>query len=196
MRLFLLYSGGKDSSLAAHLLKILGFDVVLCTVNFGVLPSFKPAQRAAKALGFEHVVLNLNRDILEKACELVVSRGYPRDGIKYIHLKALEAVAEKAPAIADGIRRDDLVPKLSLQEIRSLEDRFQVEYISPLLGLGYKTINRLSEEIFEYDKDLSENLEKSDYEAELRELLNRQGYAPEEFFPKEHYQTVVRGYKR
>ena len=39
MKAYVLYSGGKDSSLIAILLKRMGFDVELLTVNFGVYKS-------------------------------------------------------------------------------------------------------------------------------------------------------------
>ena len=36
MKAGVLYSGGKDSSFMAIMLKKLGFDVELCTANFGI----------------------------------------------------------------------------------------------------------------------------------------------------------------
>ncbi len=195
MKVALLYSGGKDSSLAAHILKLIGHEVELITVNFGLLDSYLAAQETARSLGFQHKVLRLDISILEKGCNRIIEDGHPSRGINYIHRQALKEVAKVSVAIGDGTRRDDRSPKLSLQEIRSLEDRFGVEYIAPLRGLGYKTINRLTDEIFEYRKDLSERLEKSDYEAEIREFIKRKGYNVKELFPKKHIQSRVIGYK-
>jgi len=54
MKAAILYSGGKDSSLMAVILKRLGYHVELLTANFGVFPSWKSAARSASALGFKH----------------------------------------------------------------------------------------------------------------------------------------------
>ena len=43
MKAGVLYSGGKDSSIVAVILKKLGYEVELITVNFGVYPSWKAA---------------------------------------------------------------------------------------------------------------------------------------------------------
>ena len=43
MKAGVLYSGGKDSSFMAVMLKRLGLDVELCTANFGVYDSYIPA---------------------------------------------------------------------------------------------------------------------------------------------------------
>ena len=50
MKACVLYSGGKDSSLIGVTLQRLGFDVELCTVNFGVYDSFISARLSAKSL--------------------------------------------------------------------------------------------------------------------------------------------------
>ena len=60
MKAGVLYSGGKDSSLIAFTLKKLGFDVELCTANFGVYDSYLPAQNTAKILGFDHKILKMD----------------------------------------------------------------------------------------------------------------------------------------
>lgn len=131
MRIALLYSAGRDSSLAAHLLRALGYRVELVTVNFGLLPSHTVAEKAAESLGFKHSLLRMQIETMEKACKLIVEDGYPRRGIKHLHLQALRELAKSCPAIADGTRRDDLSPRLSRREARSLEDSYGVEYIAP-----------------------------------------------------------------
>ena len=45
MKAAVLYSGGKDSSFMAVMLKRLGLDVELCTANFGVYESYIPANQ-------------------------------------------------------------------------------------------------------------------------------------------------------
>ena len=63
MKACVLYSGGKDSSLMGVTLHRLGFDVELCTANFGVYDSYIPASLSAESLGFTHKVLNLDFEI-------------------------------------------------------------------------------------------------------------------------------------
>ena len=46
MKAAVLYSGGKDSSFMAVMLKRLGLDVELCTANFGVYDSYIPASKS------------------------------------------------------------------------------------------------------------------------------------------------------
>lgn len=192
-----LYSGGKDSSLAAWILTRMGYEVRLVTVNFGLLDSWKYAKETAERLGFEHKVLTLPKDILEKAAEVAVKDGHPNNAIQFIHEKALEALASlpEVERISDGTRRDDRVPFLDLPKARSLEDRFNVAYIRPLLGLGYKTIRELVDKLFIVEIRESEELEKSDYEVELRYFLREKGVDPLTIFPKRHYQSRVVGWK-
>ncbi|ASJ02506.1 hypothetical protein A3L09_04180 [Thermococcus profundus] len=191
------YSGGKDSSLAAWILTRMGYDVELVTVNFGILDSWKYARETAERLGFEHRVLYLPTEILEKAAEMAVKDGHPNNAIQFIHEKALEALASlpEVERISDGTRRDDRVPFLDLPKARSLEDRFNVAYIRPLLGLGYKTIRELTEKLFMVEIRESEELEKSDYEVELRYFLRKEGIDPLTIFPKQHYQSRVMGWR-
>ena len=63
MKAAVLYSGGKDSSFMAVMLKRLGLDVELCTANFGVYDSYIPASKSAKSLGFNHRVLDMDFEI-------------------------------------------------------------------------------------------------------------------------------------
>jgi len=197
MRVFHLYSGGKDSSLSAYILNRLNYDVRLVTVNFGVLNSWRYAKETAERLGFKHEVVFLEETILEKAMEMCIKDGHPNNAIQFIHERALEEIAkrENVERISDGTRRDDRVPFLDQRKTRSLEDRFNVQYIRPLLGLGYKTIRELTEKLFVVEVKESEELEKSDYEVELRHLLREKGIDPLTIFPKRHYQSRVLGWK-
>ncbi|WP_461864877.1 DUF7411 family protein [Thermococcus sp.] len=195
MQVYHLYSGGKDSSLSAWILTRLGYEVKLVTVSFGLLDSWKHAKETAERLGFEHQVLYLSREILEKAADMCIEDGHPNRAIQFIHERALEEVAKIASRISDGTRRDDRVPFLDLPKARSLEDRFNVAYIRPLLGLGYRTIRELTERLFIIEIRESEELEKSDYEVELRHLLRERGIDPLTIFPRSHYQSRVLGWK-
>jgi hypothetical protein len=191
----LLYSGGKDSSLAAVILSKLGYDIILCTASFGINGAWEKAREAARALGFHHKKLPLNPSVLEVACSRIERDGFPKNGINLIHKAALEEVAAGYPVVADGTRRDDRAPKLQPGEIRSLEDRFDTEYIAPLSGIGYRTLNGLTKDMFILEERETDRMEKGDYEAEVWSYMEEMGLDPREFFPKRHIQSRVLGYR-
>jgi len=175
MNSIVLYSGGKDSSLVAFILKKLGYEPKLVTANFGIMPDcIKTAKDAAKVIGFPFEVLSLDSEIIHKAAEICIKDGFPNNGINYVHHQALEKAAEKYgpdALISDGCRRDDRTPKLLFDEMRSLEDRHKIEYFSPLSGIGYKTINYLSEKLFILDSVKAGSIPTSEYETEIRAVL-------------------------
>ena len=194
MELALLYSGGKDSSLAALILDRF-YDVTLVTAHFGVTEEFENARAAADALGFPFDTVELDREVAEEAVDRMVEDGYPRNGIQRVHEHALEVVAERdVVAIADGTRRDDRVPTVSRATAQSLEDRHGVDYLSPLAGFGRGAVDRLVEQELDVETGPSEEIARADYEGELRELIRERGGedAVESVFP-DHDQTIVRG---
>lgn len=194
MKAAVLYSGGKDSSFVAVMLKRLGLDVELYTANFGVYDSYIPASKSAEALGFKHNVLKMDKEILDRTCDLIMEDGFPNDGIKYIHEQTIEKLAENHDIIADGTRRDDRTPKLNINQIKSLEDRKQVQYIN-LDSFGHKSIKLITENLFEISKEKSNKDNSSDFEVEIRTLIDEKGGNSLDIFP-EHYQTRVIGYKK
>ena len=193
MKTAVLYSGGKDSSLMAVILDRLGYDVELITINFGVFDSSKPATQSANSLGFKHKVLKLDKNILTHAVELIIKDQFPNNGINYIHHEVIEFLADEYDLIADGTRREDRIPKLKQNEIQSLEDRKNVQYVN-LTGIGYKTINDTSERLFKLQKAESNIYNSSDYEMEIRVLLEEKGQNINEIFPQ-HIQSRVIGWK-
>ncbi len=193
MKVAVLYSSGKDSSLMAIILDKLGYDVELVTINFGVYDSTKPAVESAKNLGFKHRIIKLDTDILEKAVDLIIEDNFPNNGINYIHHQVLEKLSDEYDIIADGTRREDRIPKLTHSEIQSLEDRKNIQYIN-LTGIGYKTVNDVSERFFEIDKSESCIDNSSDYEMEVRVTLEKKGIDISEIFPQ-HIQSKVKGWK-
>ena len=194
MRAHVLFSGGKDSSLSAIILKNIGYDIELITVNFGVLDSYKHAQKTAKILNLPHSVEFLDRELLEKSVDIILKDGFPSNGIQYLHKNVLEVLSDKYDVIADGTRRDDRVPKLSYSEVQSLEMRKKIQYITPLMGFGHKTIRNLVNRYFIISEKESEDLLKSDYETEIRKVISLRGENPLDYFPK-HIQSRVIGLK-
>ena len=195
MKAGVLYSGGKDSSIIAVILKKLGYEVELVTVNFGVYPSWKAAAESSSNLGFKHRILMADPDILKDAVDTIINNGFPNKGINHIHKYALEMAAKDYSLVADGTRRDDKVPKLNFNEVRSFEDRNGVEYIN-LGGFGHKSINYLSKTLFEVKKELSNRENNSDYEIEIRFLISELEGDELAFkiFP-EHLQSSVIGWR-
>jgi len=196
MKACVLYSGGKDSSLIAVIHKELGYDIELITLNFGVFDSFKPAAESASSLGFKHRVFKADKSIIENATRIIIDDMFPNNGINYIHKEALDLVSKNYEVIADGTRRDDKIPKLNQSEINSIEARRKVEYIN-LRGFGHKTINNLSEKLFEVKKEQTNMENNSDYEIEIRHLINEINgeNLAQKIFP-DHVQSRVMGWKK
>ena len=194
MKAGVLYSGGKDSSFMAVMLKRLGLEVELCTANFGVYDSYIPASKSAQSLGFKHNVLKMDYDILDKTCDMIMEDGFPNEGIKYIHAQTVERIADDYDIIADGTRRDDRTPKLNVNQIRSLEDRKDVQYIN-LDSFGHKSVKLITSNLFEISHEKSNKDNSSDFEVEIRTLIDEKGGNSLDIFP-EHYQTRVIGYKK
>ncbi|WP_144906244.1 DUF7411 family protein [Halobellus captivus] len=194
MDLALLYSGGKDSTLAALFLDSF-YDVQLVTGHFGITDDWKHAEAAAERLGYPFEVVDLDPSAAEEAVERMLEDGYPRNGIQRVHEHALERVASlDVDAVADGTRRDDRVPTISRAQAQSLEDRHDVDYLSPLVGLGRNAVDTLVAERLSVETGPSAQVPKGDYEAELRALIAETAGADAigSVFP-EHEQSYVRG---
>ena len=187
-----LFSGGKDSSLAALIMSNF-FDIELVTATFGLLTNWENAQKVAKKLKFPFRLLKLDRKIIEEAAEITVKNGFPNNGIKYIHQKTLQEVAKNSQIIIDGVRRNDRVPVLTTPEVISFEDRFQVHYIQPLIGISRKTINLLTNRYFTIKGYKSTAFKGAEYEFELRDLIKKKYGASKikKIFPKNHTHTIV-----
>ncbi len=194
MEVRLLYSGGKDSTLAACVLEP-HVDVTLCCCTFRITDDYRHAQRAGEALGFSVERVDLDREVAEKAAEQMVTDGFPRNGIQRVHEHALEEVAAlEYDAIADGTRRDDRVPTVPRSLAQSIEDRYDVSHLAPLSGFGRRAIDALAEQLLVVETGPSEQIEKGDYEGELRALIaEKHGEKTvAEIFPK-HTQSRVTG---
>jgi len=188
-----LYSGGKDSTLAALLLDRF-YDVCLVTGTFGVCSAWRHAERAADRLGYPFRRLDLDPAVADAAVDGMLADGYPRNGIQQVHEHALErAAALDVAAVADGTRRDDRAPTIPRSTAQSLEDRRGVDYLAPLAGFGHRAVDRLVDAALDVETGPSESVPRADYEAELRALLaEREGGTVDDVFP-DHDQTHVRG---
>jgi predicted subunit of tRNA(5-methylaminomethyl-2-thiouridylate) methyltransferase len=192
--LALLYSGGKDSTLAALFLDSF-YDLRLVTGRFGITDDWTHAEAAADRLGYAFEPVDLDRSVAAEAVDRMLEDGYPRNGIQLVHEHALDRVAElDVDAVADGSRRDDRVPTISRAQAQSLEDRHGVDYLSPLAGFGRHAVDRLVDETLEVETGPSAEIPKADYEAELRALLaaDHGDEAVASVFP-DHEQSYVRG---
>jgi predicted subunit of tRNA(5-methylaminomethyl-2-thiouridylate) methyltransferase len=193
----LLYSGGKDSTLAALLLEDF-YDVTLVTAHFGVTDDWEHAAAAAERLGHEFERVELDREVADAAVDRLREDGFPRNAIQSVHEHALESVAAlEFDAIADGTRRDDRVPSVSRAHAQSLEDRHGVDYVAPLSGFGRNAVDRLVEATLDVKVGPSEEIRRADYEGELRALLaEAEGEdAIADVFP-DHDQTIVTDVRR
>ncbi|ADJ14244.1 alpha hydrolase [Halalkalicoccus jeotgali] len=196
MDLGLLYSAGKDSSLAALALDPF-YTVTLVTATFGITDDWEHARKAAETADFDFRTLDLDPAVAEAAVDRMIADGFPRNAIQQVHTHALERLAAgDFDAIGDGTRRDDRVPAVSRAQAQSLEDRHGIDYVAPLTGFGRGAIDRLVDARLVVESGPSEAITRADYEAELRALLaKREGRAAvEEVFP-DHEQSYVTGFR-
>lgn len=190
----LLYSGGKDSTLAALLLERF-CDVTLLCGSFGITDEYEHAQEAAAAVGLPSRRLDLDPVVAHEAVDRMVADGYPRHGIQQVHEHALETAATlEYEAIGDGTRRGDRVPTVDRALAQSIEDRYDSSYVAPLAGLGRRAVDQLVAETLVVETGPSEEVAKGDYETELRALITEE-YGREtvsSVFP-DHLQSRVTG---
>jgi len=192
MKVAVLFSGGKDSALTSILLEPF-FEIELVTFGYGHPETHEVAEKAAEALGFPHRAVSFQEDVLEEALRMLLSCGYPKNALNYVHQCALEILAQENKFVADGTKREDRVPMMTPNEVRSLEDRFCVHYIRPLAGYGSKAINILASSYLEFEMLPSEDRPASDFEVGLRQALEAR-CGPEtvtKIFPAHHIHSRV-----
>jgi predicted subunit of tRNA(5-methylaminomethyl-2-thiouridylate) methyltransferase len=190
-----LFSAGKDSTLAALLLAE-WTDVTLVTGTFGEVPVCETAQEVAAAVDLPFESLDLDPAVADAAVERMVADGFPRNGIQQVHEHAIERLAEATAfeLVADGTRRDDRAPTVDRPLAQSIEDRYHVEYVAPLAGFGRGAVDRLVADHLDIETGPSDTIAKADYETELRALMAAEHgeAAVERVFPA-HTQSRVRG---
>ncbi|NLH22546.1 MAG: hypothetical protein GX463_10335 [Methanothrix sp.] len=198
MKVAVLFSGGKDSSLAALLLEPFFDEIELVTFGFQGEESGTRASDAAEEIGHPHQRMIFPEEVEEKALKILLSKGFPNDALDYVHAIAVETVAKECEFVADGTRRDDRAPKMDWSAIRSLEDRLHVQYLRPLAGLGQKSIRAMASRYLDFEEMLSQKYPASDYEVGLRYAL-KERYGQEKvdcIFPSNHTHTRVIRRKR
>jgi predicted subunit of tRNA(5-methylaminomethyl-2-thiouridylate) methyltransferase len=192
MKAGVLFSGGKDSGLAAVLLSR-DYEVELNSFVFNPDRSISQLENAARTLGYPLTKRTFPGDTLESAVNTIQACGFPNKAIQLVHIRALEILASEYEVIADGTRFDDRVPRLARDEVLSLQDRFGCSYVRPLLGYGKREVDRLAARYLRVKYGESGTLENGDYEREIREEMERLGKVPQRFFPDRHRQSLVIG---
>ncbi|NLA38235.1 MAG: alpha hydrolase [Methanomicrobiales archaeon] len=190
----LLFSGGKDSALAAILLAR-DYGVELNTCVFDPDRKILAVEAAAAVLDLPFRMRVLGIDLLEEAVDLLLSRGYPNDAISMVHRAAVETLAGEYTVVGDGTRRDDRVPRIDRSDVQRLETTTGCSYIRPLLGYGRSEVERLAGRLLLVQYGEAESVGSGDYEQEIRRAIRARGIDPALYFPPRHQQSLVVGRK-
>ena len=194
MKAGVLYSGGKDSSLAAILLGTY-YEVELNTFVFDPLRQIPSLEAAAGALGYPLKKRVFREGLIEEMADLVIAKGYPNDAINAVHQAAIESLAGEYDVIGDGTRFDDRVPMLSRDAVQSLMGRTGCSYVRPLLGFPRREVDRLADQLLVVKYGETGTIRNGDYEAEIRDAIRARGLDPSSLFPAHHEQSLVVGRK-
>jgi hypothetical protein len=194
MKAGVLFSGGKDSSLAAIMLGTY-YEVELNVFVFDPSRLVPSVDAAARALGFPLIKREFDRGLLDEMVNLVKTCGYPNDAINRVHQIAVETLSSEYPVVGDGTRFNDRVPMLSRAEVQSLGNRTGCSYVRPLLGYVKPEVDRLVDRFLEVQYGETGTIRNGDYEAEIREAVALWGIDPVSLFPAHHDQSLVTGRK-
>ncbi|PKL63778.1 MAG: alpha hydrolase [Methanomicrobiales archaeon HGW-Methanomicrobiales-3] len=194
MKLGVLYSGGKDSSLAAILLGTY-YEVELNTFVFDPLRQIPHLEAAAEALGYPLKKRVFEKGMLNEMADMVIAQGYPNDAINAVHLAAVESLAGEYSVVGDGTRFDDRVPMLTREAVQSLGSRTGCSYVRPLLGFVRREVDRLADQLLSVTYGETGTIPNGDYEAEIRDAIRARGLDPASLFPAHHEQSLVVGRK-
>ncbi|WP_292364689.1 MULTISPECIES: DUF7411 family protein [unclassified Methanoculleus] len=185
-----LFSGGKDSALAAIMLAR-DYGVELNTCVFDPDREVPEVRAAAVALGLPFKKRVLGKDLLREAVDLLLTCGYPNDAIAMVHRTAIEILSAEYAVIGDGTRREDRVPRLERPEVQHLEMTSGCSYVRPLLGYGKREVERLAGRLLVVRYGETGNIGNGDYEGEIRDALRARDIDPAPFFPPHHLQSLV-----
>jgi tRNA methyltransferase len=194
MKAGVLYSGGKDSSLAAMMLGTY-YEVELNVFVFDPSRQIPSVDAAAQVLGFPLRRRVFRKGLLNEMVDLVNACGYPNDAINTVHQIAIETLSTEYQVIGDGTRFNDRVPMLSRAEVQSFGNRTGCSYVRPLLGYVKHEVDRLAEQLLQVTYGETGTISNGDYETEIREAISARGINPATLFPAHHDQSLVVGKK-
>lgn len=190
MKAGVLFSGGKDSALAALLLSR-DYEVELNTFVFSSGDETGGVENAARAAGLPWKRRIFRDGFLEEVVAMVIACGYPNDALQQVHRQAIEVLSHEYQVVADGTRMDDRVPKLSRDEVKRFQNTTGCSYLRPLLGYGKKEVERLAKRYFIMENGQTGQIQNGDYERGLRGGIAARGLDPLAFFPPDHEQSLV-----
>ena len=194
MKAGVLYSGGKNSSLASIMLGTY-YEIELNTFVFDPLRHIPTLEAAAEALGYPLKKRVFREGMLNEMADLVIAKGYPNDAINAVHQAAVESLAAEYDVVGDGTRFDDRVPMLSRETVQSLGSRTGCSYVRPLLGYVRREVDRLADQLLVVQYGENGTIRNGDYEAEIRDAIRARGLDPASLFPPHHEQSLVVGRK-
>jgi predicted subunit of tRNA(5-methylaminomethyl-2-thiouridylate) methyltransferase len=194
MKAGVLFSGGKDSSLAAIMLGTY-YEVELNFFVFDPSRQVPSVDAAAQVLGFPLIKRVFRKGFLEDMVDLVKTCGYPNDAINTVHQVAVETLSSEYAVVGDGTRFNDRVPMLTRAEVQSLGNRTGCSYVRPLLGYVRPEVDRLVDRFLVVKYGESGSIRNGDYEAEIREACAARGIDISSLFPVHHDQSLVIGRK-
>ncbi|MGA9085812.1 MAG: alpha hydrolase [Methanoregula sp.] len=195
MKAGVLYSGGKDSSLAAIMLGTY-YEVELNTFVFDPARLIPTIENAAQALGFPLKKRVFPEGMAEEMADMVISCGYPNDAINRIHQTAIGTLAGEYKVVSDGTRFDDRVPMLTRAQVQSICGRTGSTYVRPLLGYMRSEVDRLADRFLVVEYGETGMIPNGDYESEIRAAIRARGVDPAALFPPHHEQSLVVGRKK
>ena len=194
MKVGVLYSGGKDSSLAAIMLGTY-YEVELNTFVFDPTRLIPTIEHAAQALGFPLKKRVFRPGLADEMADLIVACGYPNDAINRVHQIAVETLAHEYPVVADGTRFNDRVPMLTRDVVQSLGNRTGCSYVRPLLGYVKAEVDHLVDRFLLVSYGETGTIKNGDYETEMRDVIRARGVDSSSLFPAHHDQSLVVGRK-
>jgi predicted subunit of tRNA(5-methylaminomethyl-2-thiouridylate) methyltransferase len=194
MKAGVLFSGGKDSSLAAIMLGTY-YEVELNFFVFDPSRQVPSVDAAAQVLGFPLKKRVFRKRFLDEMVDLVKTCGYPNDAINTVHQVAVETLSSEYAVVGDGTRFNDRVPMLTRAEVQSLGNRTGCSYVRPLLGYVKPEVDRLVDRFLVVKYGETGTIRNGDYEAEIREACASRGIDTSSLFPAHHDQSLVIGRK-
>lgn len=194
MKAGVLFSGGKDSALAALMLSR-DYVVELNTFVFSPEREIPGVAAAADVLGLPLVKRVFEDGLLDEVVDMILRCGYPADAINMVHRKAVISLCREYRVVGDGTRFNDRVPVLARDEVQQIGDLYGCSYLRPLLGYVKPEVKRLAARMLEVVYGETGMIENGDYEHEIRSGISSRGIDPAAYFPPDHEQSLVIGVK-